>query len=170
MNSGPAQSAVDFCALIYGSLVSSLLEMTEDPSEIDRTLDALGFRLGCRLAHDFARRVDRVDGLDAVIGVIEKQWSGAIGNSQVEREVLERDRHYVLKFHKSVYTKQLTWPEGISGESFRYESMLPGAVRGICQVFHHEVACALRAPAPDATFLEVTFKRAIPVAVRKEDD
>jgi hypothetical protein len=107
MNSGPAQTATDFCALISGSLVNSLLEMMEDAAEVNTALEKIGYRVARRLAHDFARRSERVETADAVIGVIVLQWSGAIGNSRVKPETIENEKSYRLKFEKSVYTKQV---------------------------------------------------------------
>jgi hypothetical protein len=143
MNSGPAQTATDFCALIYGSLVSSLLEITEEATEVNQTLEKIGYRVGRRLAHDFARRTDRIESADALVALIIRQWSGAIGNSTVSQETIERDKHYRLKFERSVYTKQVTAPESAVGDVFRYESMLPGALAGIFQVFHFETKVTL---------------------------
>jgi hypothetical protein len=170
MNSGPAQSAIDFCALIYGSLVSSLLEMTEDSSDVNATLEKIGDRVGRRLAHDFARRPERVETPDAVVSVISRQWTGAIGNSQMTCQTIEKDKRYQLRFEKSVYTKQVTIPDSIADGAFRYESMLPGALRGIFQVFHYDVKVTALPPEPDATLVEVVIEAQIPVAVRKDDD
>jgi hypothetical protein len=170
MNSGPAQIASDFCALIYGSLVNSLLEMTEAAEEVNSTLNAIGYRVGRRLAHDFARRPDRVESPDNLINVIIRQWSGAIGNSQASAETIEKDKHYHLRFEKSVYTKQVTIPVSISEGSFRYESMLPGALTGIFQVFHYIAKVELLPPEQDATIVDIVIEGQIPIAVRKDDD
>jgi hypothetical protein len=168
-------SSIDLSALIYGSLVKSLLEIKQDASAVTSKLEDIGFRIGRRLAHDFARdrNLARPETPDAVIhSVILPNSQRLIGDSGNYAIIATptSENSYRLEFSKSVYTKHVNTPRSFAGEDFRFEAILPGALRGIFDVFHYEAQVTLAPPNLELTTVDVRIVQQIPVAMRKDDD
>jgi hypothetical protein len=170
MNPGPAAAAAEFSALIYGSLVSSLLDMIEDTSDVNAKLDELGYRIGLRLAHNFAhdRKLERVESANALISdVIIKNWQNALGQSVARCQVVG-ENSFTIHFEASTFTKHVHLPDSVTG--LKYTAMLPGVLRGIFEIFHYEADVQIVDDAVPGTVVKVSITKQIPVAVAKEDD
>jgi len=169
MNAGP----VEFSALVYGSFVNSLLEMTEDIEEVNKKLDEIGYRIGLRLAHDFAKdtSIERIDAAGKVVeGVIAKKWPIISGSKSPVTYTSSGDT-YVLSFQQSVFTQNVQIPETYAG--VQYTGMLPGAIRGIFEIFHFKVTAALdnsEPTNPPSTKIVVKVLESIMEAIPKNDD
>lgn len=163
--------SVDFSALIYGSLVSSLLEMTENVEDVNKKLDEIGYRIGLRLAHEFARdkKLDVCKTPQAVIDrVIIPNWENFIGRSKAKCQIIN-EKTFKLSFDPSVYTQNVTIPELYSGVKFT--AMLPGVLRGIFEIFHQEVLTTLAEDEQGKTaHVTIEVVKEIPIAVPKDDD
>ncbi|EAY20901.1 hypothetical protein TVAG_437270 [Trichomonas vaginalis G3] len=163
--------SVEFSALVYGSFVASLLEMTEDVEEVNKKLDEIGYRIGLRLAHDFGRddSLERIDTPDKVVGnVIEKKWpSLSHSNKQVQTQV--DGKNIILTFPPSIFTQNVQIPELYSGVHFT--GMLPGILRGIFEIFHFRVNTTLLEQSEQVgTKVQIEVVEEIPIAVPKTDD
>ncbi|OHS94477.1 hypothetical protein TRFO_11092 [Tritrichomonas foetus] len=179
MNS-PNSTAVDFSALIYGSLVNSLLEMTEDVNEVNTKLDEIGYRIGLRLAHEFARdkNLDRVDSPEKLIkDVLIKNWPIIAGKTTSAFYKVIDNNTFMMAFQPSTFTEYVTIPELYSG--VQYTAMLPGALRGIFEIFHYEAEVSLEPPQVEQkagsqkkppTEVKIVISKVIPVAVPKDED
>jgi hypothetical protein len=164
--------SVDFASLIYGSLVNSLLEMTENVEDVNMKLSEIGYRIGLRIAHDCARDkdVDRIETPEAVItNILIKNWPGLSGNSKARYTVVD-DSNFTMSFDPSLYTQNVSIPEIYTGVKFA--AILPGILRGIFEIFHYEVNVELCDPTPGTkgTDVKITVLKIIPVAVRKDED
>lgn len=162
--------AVEFSALVYGSFVASLLEMTEDVEEVNKKLDEIGYRIGLRLAHDFGRdeTLERVDTPDKVVGlVIEKKWTTLSRAKPVQTSF--DGQKIILQFPPSIFTQNVQIPELYSGVHFT--GMLPGILRGIFEIFHFKVNTKLlEQNEQNGTKVEVEVVEQIPIAIPKTDD
>lgn len=164
----PLPHSVDFSALIYGSLVASLLEMNEKVEDVNAKLDAIGYRIGLRLAHDFARdrSLERVEGAAQLIAaVLIPNWKKISGGSMTYSQ---DGSSFTLTFDKSVFTQNVTVPEIYAGVHFA--AMLPGVLRGIFEIFHLDVKSELLPPNGDKTEVKISDVKTISEAVRKDDD
>ena len=164
--------AVEFSALVYGSFVASMLELTEDVEEVNKKLDEIGYRIGLRLAHDFGKdsSLERIDNADKVINdVIVRKWSTLSGSKTPVQVTKEEDNKYVLAFAPSVFTQNVQIPELYKGVQFT--GMLPGALRGIFEIFHWRVTAKLLEPGEKiGTKVQIEILEEIPIAVPKTDD
>ena len=173
--------SVDFSALIYGSLVNSLLEMTEDVSEVNTKLDEIGYRIGLRLAHEFARdkNLERVESPEKLIkDVLIKNWPNIAGKNSACQYKSQGDNTFIMTFQPSIFTEYVTIPELYNG--IQYTAMLPGALKGIFEIFHYEAEVTLL-PSQDSTNpasntqkkptdVKIVITKSIPVAVPKDED
>ena len=168
MTAGP----VEFSALVYGSFVASLLEMTEDVEEVNKKLDEIGYKIGLRLAHDFGRdtSLERIDDPDKIItDVICKKWMVLTGSKSPNVNVKKDDKRYELTFMPSIFTQNVQVPELYKGVNFT--GMLPGALRGVFEIFHFKVNTKLLESDEKAgTKVEVVVEAEIPIAIPKTDD
>jgi hypothetical protein len=175
LTQAPAPPLAEFSAVIYGSLVATLLDVTESVAEVNAKLDAIGYRVGRRLAHEFARdpKLERVDTEDSVISnVIIRIWQSSMGwSAATARKVSPpgADQSQIrIAFEPSFYTRSVNLPRAFKG--LEYKAVLPGAVRGILEVFHREAKVTLQ-PNPDGpTEILIEMIREIPVAVPKDED
>ena len=162
---------VDFSALIYGSMVTMLLEMTEEVEDVNTKLEEIGYRIGLRLAHEFARdrNLDRVETAEALIrGVLAKNWDKFVGKSKATYARLE-DNVFKMSFEESIFTQNVTVPEIYKGVKF--EAILPGILKGVFEIFHFEVNTSLVSEeGSKTTDVKIEVVKAIPIAVPKEDD
>jgi hypothetical protein len=75
----------DLASLIYGSIVTTLLDLVDSVDEVNKHLDAIGYRIGLRLAHEFAsdRTANRAEPTpDTIISdIILNHWSWIVGPS-----------------------------------------------------------------------------------------
>lgn len=165
--------------MIYGSLVTTLLETAESVDEVNNKLSDIGFRVGLRLAHEFARdrSLDRIDNPNKIIkDIIIKNWPNIAGkNTTVSYSLTnesETNKKYLIKFDQSIFTQNVTIPERYSG--LQYTSMLPGVIRGIFQIFHYEVNSYLNNAGSQTqrtgTEVIVEVVKEIPIAVPKDDN
>ena len=170
------KESAQFSALVYGSFIVSLLEMFEDVEQVNQKLDESGYRIGLRLAHDFARDRDleRVNTIDLVVTeVLSKKWASIAGltNTQNSVKISKEDKKYVLQFPQSVFTQNVEIPELYRGVHFT--GMLPGAIRGVCEIFHQRVNTKLIDISDDlknGSKVELEFIEEIPIAVPNTDD
>lgn len=173
--------SVDFSALIYGSLVNSLLEMTEDVNEVNKKLEEIGYRIGLRLAHEFAREknLERVESPEKLISdVLIKNWPNIAGKNASCKSNSQGDNTFIMTFQPSIFTEYVTIPELYNG--IQYTAMLPGVLKGIFEIFHYEAEVSLltsQEPASQApttqkkpTDVKIVITKAIPVAVPKDED
>ena len=173
--------SVEFSALIYGSLVNSLLEMTEDVNEVNAKLDEIGYRIGLRIAHEFARdkNLERVESPEKLIkDVLIKNWQYIAGKNSLAQYKVIKENEFVMTFQPSIFTEYVTIPELYDG--IQYTAMLPGALRGIFEIFHYEAQVTLETPQAQAgqagptqkkpTEVKIVISKIIPIAVPKEDD
>jgi hypothetical protein len=170
MMPGPAISASEFSALIYGSLVSSLLDMVEDTADVNAKLDELGYRIGLRLAHDFARerKLERVETPSALISeVIIRNWQNTIGQSAARFQPVGDDS-FTIQFETSAFTRHVRVPDSVVG--LKYPAMLPGVLRGIFEIFHYRADVRIVDDPGSGTVVRVDIKERIPVAVAKDED
>lgn len=167
MTAGP----VEFSALVYGSFVASLLEMTEDVEEVNKKLDEIGYRIGLRLAHDFGRdtSLERIDDPNKIKDVICKKWMVLSGSKTPNVNVKVDDKKYEFTFMPSIFTQNVQVPELYKGVNFT--GMLPGALKGIFEIFHFKVSTKLiESDEKIGTKIEVIVEAEIPIAIPKTDD
>lgn len=171
--------SVDFSALVYGSLVCSLLEMTENVEDVNKKLDSIGYNVGLRLAHAFTveKSIDTPEKL--ITDVLIKRWPAISGNTSTANLRIISNKNwpqepstYVLEFSQSIFTQNVTIPELYQGVKFT--AMLPGILRGIFEVFQYEAEVALD-ETPDnsgkpKTCVQIKCIKEIPPAVPKDDD
>ena len=169
--------SIEFSSLIYGSLVNTLLESSGDVEEVNNKLLDIGFRVGLRLAHEFARdrSLDRIDSPNKVIeDIIVKNWRNITGKSPEFSPIKdsESNKKFELTFDQSIFTQNVNIPERYSG--LRYASLLPGVIRGIFEIFHYEVNAYLKDTPPQqqkpCTKVIVEIVKEIPIAVPKDDN
>jgi hypothetical protein len=171
----PPTPLAEFSAVIYGSLVATLLDITESISDVNSKLDSIGYRVGLRLAHEFARdvRLERVDTEDSVISdVILRIWQSSMGCSLAKANKVsppEAEKSQILiTFEPSFYTKSVNVPPAFEG--LEYRAILPGVIRGVLEVFHREAKVSLQPNPNGQTQVLIEMIREIPVAVPKDDD
>ena len=175
--SSQSLSSADFSALIYGSLVNSLLEMTENVDEVNKKLEDIGYRIGLRLAHEFARdkTLDRVDSPEKLIkDVIIKNWPIIAGKKTSASYQALENNSFLISFQPSIFTEYVTIPELYTG--VQYTAMLPGALRGIFEIYHFRAEVTLEEPGESKdgkkppTNVKVVVTEVIPIAVPKDED
>jgi hypothetical protein len=159
----------DFTALVYGSLVVCLLEMTEQPADVNGKLDDMGYQIGRRLAHDYARdrSLDTIETPEAVVNSILLHKSRVLPGHSAPTVLWKSPEQCDLKFDRTGFTKNVTIPNLYTG--LNYPSMLPGLLRGIFEIFHFRVKTELREEGK-AAIVTVSILGAIPIAVPKDDD
>jgi hypothetical protein len=175
LTQAPAPPLAEFSAAIYGSLVSTLLDITESIADVNAKLDAIGYRVGRRLAHEFARdgKLERVDTEDSVISnVLLRIWQSSLGWSAARAQKLsppEAEHSRIsIAFDPSFYTRNVNVPPAFNG--LEYKAILPGAIRGILEVFHREAKVTLQPTSGGPTEVLIEMIREIPVAVPKDED
>jgi hypothetical protein len=159
----------DFTALVYGSLVVSLLGMTENPSDVNGKLDEMGYRIGRRLAHDYARdrSLDQVESPESVVNCVLLHKSRVLPGHGVPTLQSKSPDQFVLKYDRAGFTKNVTIPNLYTG--LNYPSILPGLIRGIFEIFHFKVQTQLTEE-PRAAIITISAIEPIPIAVPKDDD
>jgi hypothetical protein len=158
---------VDFSATIYGSVVTCVLEMTEDAELANSRLDALGYRVGRRFGHDVASDPDGrpvTCPADVITSLIEN-WIDVLGHSAVSGRATSPDS-YVIRLQPTPFTQHVNIPESLS--SLKYASALPGVIRGIFEVFHYSTTVTLTDDDGPGTVISVRIDGAIPPALRDE--
>ena len=161
--------SVEFSALIYGSLVASLLEMNEKVEDVNTKLDDIGYSIGLRLAHEFARdrNLERGDTAESVIaGVLIPNWQKVSGGGTMTYK--SSGDSFELTFSPSIFTQNVTVPEIYSGVKFT--AMLPGVLRGVFEIFHFEVKSELLAADDGKTQVKISDVKPIGEAVRKDEE
>ena len=179
-NSASSSKSVDFSALVYGSLVCSLLEMTENVEDVNKKLDDIGYRIGLRLAHEFAldRNIEMIDTPEKLINdVLVKNWpiiSGKTSNAQLSviknKNWPQEPSEYLIHFDESIFTRNVTIPELY--QNVQFTAMLPGALRGIFEVFQYEATVSLENNNQNetGTTVRIICNKEIPPAIPKDDD
>lgn len=170
---------IEFSSLIYGSLVNSLLDMTEDVNDVNTKLDEIGYRVGLRLAHEFARdkSLNFIDSPKRLISdIVIKNWPAIAGKGALVK-IVETDEDpqeqkdevkYVLRFENSIFRQNVTIPDLYSG--VKYSAMLPGVIRGIFEIYHYEATATLEENPNNAEVTIISKTKPIPDAVPKDDD
>ena len=167
-------SPVEFSSLVYGSFVNSLLEMSENVSEVNEKLNEIGYKIGLRLAHDFARdsTLERIDNPDKVINqVLIKKWSIISGSkTPLNVNVIKPGVEYILIFSQSIFTQNVQIPEIY--QDVQYTGILPGALKGIFEIFHLKVKTTLlqESITKSTTEIKIEIIESIPEAIPKSDD
>jgi hypothetical protein len=67
-----------------------------------------------------------------------------------------------------VFTKHVRVPTSVTG--LKYTAVLPGALRGIFEIFHYEADVRIVDNSGPGTLVRIDVTRHIPVAVAKDDD
>jgi hypothetical protein len=173
-----AKAAPDFSSLVYGSLVTTLLELVESVDDVNARLDTIGYRVGRHLAHSFARdkKLNRAEMTSdsSVYNIINnifiRHWPSFSGSSSPPHPRQMGDSEYLIVFPHSVYTRNVTVPESFS--SLQYASILPGIIRGIFEIFHYEVKVSLSHTTANSGGTEVWIHdvKPIPIAIPKDTD
>jgi hypothetical protein len=141
---------------------------------VNAKLDDIGYRIGRRLAHEFAkdRRLERVDTDESIIAdVIVRNWQFVMGFSAAKVQKAEGETPSVtIQFEPSFYTKNVSIPAAVDG--LQYTAILPGVIRGVLEVFHREAKVSLSSGTGEGRGTEVLIEniRELPIAVAKEDD
>ena len=164
-------TAVEFAGLVYGSLVSTLLEMAENVEEVNQKLEEIGYRIGLRFAHDFARDPvleQMTTPEDLIENVFVKNWPSIGGPKSQLHYKATGPKDYLFTFDQSVFTQNVHILELY--HDVKYTAMLPGVLRGIFEVFHYETKVELVNSDAKGTEVKVELVKEIPPAVPKDDD
>ena len=165
-----ANPSIEFSSLIYGSLVNSLLETADEVDEVNSKLDEIGWRIGLRLAHEFARdrTLERVDTPEKIINdLIIKNWVNITGSKNAVQCTETKKSQYLLTFEQSIFTQNVTIPERYNG--LKYTAVLPGIIRGIFEIYHFEAKVYLKEKSTNTEEI-VEMVKEIPIAVPKDDN
>ena len=152
--------------MVYGSLVVSLLETVEDVEEVNRKLEEIGYRVGLRFAHEFAKdkTLEKFETFDSLLEkVVQKYWP-MFSNGKGKVTVDRREGAYILHFSQSVFTQNVNIPDMYKGLDYR--SALPGVLRGMFEIFHFKAEVSFNS---DHDVLVENVEQT-PYAVPKDDD
>ncbi|VDN57211.1 unnamed protein product [Dracunculus medinensis] len=148
--------------LTYGALVAELLKDLENPAEVNRQLDKMGYNIGLRLADDLLAKnpqIGRCTDMHQVADILSKvalrtylgvtahitNWSA--GNDE-----------FSIILDSNPLTEFVEVPSELA-QDLRYSQMICGAIRGALEMMHLEVQAAIVQEFNQNTEIRVKFIR-----------
>ncbi|XP_011860522.1 PREDICTED: trafficking protein particle complex subunit 3 [Vollenhovia emeryi] len=127
--------------LTYGSLVAQLLQDYENVEDVNKQLERMGYNIGIRLIEDFLARTGSGRCYD-FRDTAEKIQSGFkifLGITPSITNWSPAGDEFSLCFETNPLTEFVELPDNYS--SLKYCNVLPGVLRGACEMVQMEVAC-----------------------------
>lgn len=127
--------------LTYGSLVTQLLSDLDDVEKVNASLEKMGFNIGVRLIEDYIARtnMERCYDLRETAEKIQSALKIYLGVSSTVGNWNAAGDEFSVSLDSNPLAEFVELPEQYS--KLRYSNMLPGVIRGACEMVHLEVQC-----------------------------
>ncbi|XP_037083083.1 trafficking protein particle complex subunit 3-like [Pollicipes pollicipes] len=135
----PKKVNSELFTLTYGALVVQLLNDLESVEEVNKQLDRMGYNIGVRLVEDFIARTsaDKCYDLRETADKIQAGFRLYLGVSPSVGGWGPAGDEFSLTLDSNPLAEFVELPETCS--NMRYSAILPGIVRGACEMVHLEV-------------------------------
>ncbi|CAB3402320.1 unnamed protein product [Caenorhabditis bovis] len=149
-----------FC-LTYGSLVTEMLKDYEDPKEVTKKLDQMGFNIGVRLADDFLAKNANVPRCRDARQIAEFLCKNALpcylGVSASSSNWTNGDREFTITLESNPLTELVQVPPNLVASGLSYSQLIAGAIRGGLEAVHYKVL-ASASDNGSSTMIQIRFE------------
>lgn len=120
--------------LTYGALVTQLLKDYENPEDVNRQLDRMGYNIGVRVIEDFLARTNtpRCNDMRDTAEKIQSAFKMYLGVNPTISSWSAASDEFSLVFDQNPLTEFVELPE--SCMNLKYCNVLCGIVRGACEM------------------------------------
>ncbi|RWS28264.1 trafficking protein particle complex subunit-like protein [Leptotrombidium deliense] len=129
----------DLFALTYGSLVSQMLKDSDNPEEVNKQLDRMGYNIGLRLVEDFLAKTSTPRCLDFK-DVAEKLQTAFKMYAGINPSVVNwssSSDEFSLILDNNPLIEYVELPDHLS--NLKYCNIIPGIIRGALEMVQIEV-------------------------------
>mmetsp|Transcript_63374 Transcript_63374/g.169777 ORF Transcript_63374/g.169777 Transcript_63374/m.169777 type:complete len:187 (-) Transcript_63374:92-652(-) len=133
----------DLFALSYGAFVVSLLQEMDDPAEVNKELDKIGFNMGCKMVEEFFARTHQPrcrDFRETVEVLGRVGFRMFVGVSAEVRSTGSDPQSVTLVITDNPLTEFVDLPPHLQGTLW-YSNILCGIIRGALEQLQMRVTC-----------------------------
>jgi len=129
----------DLFTLTYGSLVAQLLKDYENPDDVNKHLDRIGYNIGLRVIEDFLAKTNtpRCHDFKEVAEKIQMAFKMYLGVTPGISSWSTAADEFSLILDSNPLTEYVELPDSIL--NLRYSNILAGAIRGALEMIQIEV-------------------------------
>jgi len=131
--------STDLFTLTYGSLVAQLLKDYENPDDVNKQLDRIGYNIGLRLIEDYLAKTSspRCHDLKDVAEKLQSAFKMYLGSSPSIANWSPANDEFSLLIDNNPLTEYVELPDSIL--NLRYSNIYAGAIRGALEMVQIEV-------------------------------
>lgn len=125
--------------MTYGALVTQLLKDYENPDDVNRQLDRMGYNIGVRVIEDFLARTNtpRCNDMRDTAEKIQSGFKMYLGVNPTIATWSAASDEFSLLFDQNPLTEFVELPE--SCLSLKYCNVLCGVIRGACEMVKYPI-------------------------------
>ena len=130
----------DLFTLTYGSLVSQLLKDYENPDDVNKHLDRIGYNIGLRLIEDYLAKTSarRCHDFKEVAEKLQAAFKMYLGTSPSISNWSPANDEFSLLIDNNPLAEYVELPDSIL--NLRYSNIYAGAIRGALEMVQIEVS------------------------------
>lgn len=135
--------STDLFVLTYGATVAQLIKDYENPEEVNKQLDQMGYNIGLRLIDDFLAKTNtpRCHELKDVADKIQTAFRMYLGFAPTVTNWSAGGDEFSLLIDSNPLTEYVELPDHMS--SLRYCNLFCGAIRGALEQVHIEAQATI---------------------------
>jgi len=135
----PKKVNSELFTLTYGALVSQLVRDYESVDDVNKHLERIGYNIGIRLIEDFLARTNfpRCHDMRDAADKIQQAFKLYLGLSPGISNWSNGNEEFSLTFESTPFAEFVELPDSCS--NLKYGNILPGVVRGACEMVQMEV-------------------------------
>jgi len=130
----------DLFTLTYGSLVAQLLKDYDNPEDVNKQLDRMGYNIGMRLIEDFLAKTNSPRCLDFkdVAEKLQVAFKMYFGSSPSISNWSAGNDEFSLMLDNNPLTEYVELPDSLL--NLKYSNIFAGAIRGALEMVQIEVS------------------------------
>lgn len=169
----PKKVSGELFALTYGSLVVQLLKDYENPDDVNRQLERMGYNIGMRLIEDFLARANpgRCYDLRDTADKIQQAFKLYLGVSPTICNWSVGGDEFSVVLESNPLSEFVELPENQT--RLHYSNILAGVIRGACEMVQLEVMAGFIADqlkGDNVTEIRVKFIKRLEDAIPAGED
>ncbi|KAI6238472.1 Trafficking protein particle complex subunit [Aphelenchoides fujianensis] len=151
----------DLFTLTYGALVMDVIRDREQPEDVNRQLEKIGYNMGQRMADDFLAknpRIGRCASMHQLAEVLAKQALKTYLGVQASVQYNSHEE-FQMQLESNPLAEFVEIPD--EHKNLRYSQVICGAIRGALEAMQMEVSAQLISDIPQPTIIRVKFLRVL---------